>query len=335
MIIDGRDLEERVFVVAEIGNNHEGDLALAEEMIHLAADAGADAVKFQSIVPDKLVSVQHSDRIAQLESFQFSMDQFAQLAEVANECCVSFLSTPFDLQTVADLTPLVPAFKISSGDNNFFPLLEKVAKTGKPMLVSTGMMQNSEISGLCKFIEEVWEREGKTSELALLHCVSNYPTPLNRANLSAIEELKQFGHTLGYSDHTMGIEAVKLAVALGARLIEKHFTISNTHSDFRDHQLSSNPHELKLMINEIRRVESMMGEGRSEISENEKDVLLNMRRSIVAASDLSRGHEITIEDLNWVRPGEGMAPGQEAQLIGRKLKRNIFAGENFVVSDCE
>jgi len=333
MKIVDHDVNKKVFVIAEIGNNHEGDFELAKKMVHLAADAKADAVKFQTIVPEKLVSQQQSERVAQLKRFQFSYDQFTELAKVAEECGLMFLSTPFDLESVAHLQSLVPAYKISSGDNNFFPLLQVVAHTGKPLIISTGLTTLEDIARLVSFVKNIWKNKGITQEMALLHCVVNYPTSLEEANLQVIEDLKEFDVVPGYSDHTLGIEAVKAAVAMGARVIEKHFTISKTHSDFRDHQLSADPEEFTELVKAIRTIEKMKGQGRVNLPDNEKDILPLVRRSIVAKECLGSGHVLRLEDLYWVRPGQGLSPGYEKELLGKTLVRAVAAGEMILLED--
>ena len=157
-------------------------------------------------------------------------------------------------------------------------------------------------------------------ELALLHCISSYPAPLESANLLAIRVLEQFGDVVGYSDHTIGVEAAAISVAVGSRIIEKHFTIDNHFSDFQDHQLSANPKDFKKMVLKIRNIEKILGQNIKEPSVQEIENLEKNRRSIVAKHDLMSGHILTINDLDWVRPGIGMKPGQESYLIGKKLK---------------
>ena len=252
MIIGSHDTDDRVLVIAEIGNNHEGDFELAERMIGLAAESGADAVKFQTIIPEELVSVQETERIAQLEKFRLSFDQYAKLANRARKEGVMFLSTPFDLESARFLNQIVPAFKIASGDNNFYPLIETIAQTGKPILLSSGMSTFEDLQEAIDLVLSVWTRTHQISEMAVLHCVSNYPTQPDEANLRAIRQIEDLGVTPGYSDHTLGIEAAVLSVALGARIVEKHFTLDHNYSDFRDHKLSADPKGFREMVLRIR-----------------------------------------------------------------------------------
>jgi sialic acid synthase SpsE len=334
MKIGPLNLDEQVLVVAEVGNNHEGSYTLAEELIGRAAEAGAGAVKFQTIVPDKLVAPSQSERLRQLERFCLSYEQFTRLARVAARHDILFLSTPFDLDSARFLAPLVPAFKIASGDNNFFPLLGEVARTGKPIILSTGLMSLEEVRASKEFIENVWRRSRVEQELAVLHCVVNYPTAPADANLLAIRELRRLKVTVGYSDHTLGIEAAVLAVALGARIIEKHFTISKTHSEFRDHQLAADPADLARLVQRVKEAETMLGTGRAWRRESERDVVARVRRSIVAGRDLPAGQVLSWADLGWVRPGDGLPPGQEARLLNRTLVRPLRRGEKILPEDC-
>ena len=331
MQIQKFNTKEKVFIIAEIGNNHEGSFSLAEEMVGMAAESGADAVKFQTIIPEKLVSIQQSERILQLQKFQLSYDEYMKLSKVASKEGVIFLSTPFDIQSAIFLNDLVPAFKIASGDNDFYPLIEFLAETGKPIIMSTGLMQLHEIEKSVLLIKNIWQKNHNTEELALLHCVSSYPTPPENANLLAINELKKISDIVGYSDHTSGIEAAILSVALGARIIEKHFTIDNNYSDFHDHQLSSNPTEFKKLVNQVRATEKMLGNGKKSLSDLEFKAEKSIRRSIVASQNLPVGHKILMEDLDWVRPGDGIRPGNEKNIIGKRLNQDIQKGERILM----
>jgi N,N'-diacetyllegionaminate synthase len=321
------DLRRDVLVVAEIGNNHEGDFGLAQELIHAAAGAGVQGVKFQTIIPERLVSQCEPARIAQLKRYAFDRDQFTALADEARRAGVMFLSTPFAVEVVPWLDALVPAFKIASGDNDFANLLEAVAATGKPIILSTGMASIEQIKKSCAIIENAAAPRA-SPEIVLLHCVSAYPTPPAQANLLAIASLaRATDRTVGYSDHTLGIEAAVLSVALGARLIEKHFTLSKTQSDFRDHALSADPDELAELVRCVKLAQVLLGNGDKIVQEAERSTVAAARRSIVARSALSTGHVLTLADLDWLRPGGGLAPGDEHRLLGRKLSRPVTPGE--------
>ncbi len=328
MNIGGVDLDREVLVVAEVGNNHEGDMGRARELVLRAAEAGAQAVKFQTIVPERLVSRSQGARIEQLRRFCLNYDQFAELADVAARAKILFMSTPFDLESVRFLAPLVPAFKIASSDNNFSELLQAVAATGKPVLLSTGMADMDDVKRSCAVMEAEWRTRGAAPGLVLLHCVSAYPTPPESANLLAMRSLeRETGYPVGYSDHTLGIEAAVLSAALGARVIEKHFTLSRTQSEFRDHQLSAEPAELAELVRRVKFARAALGDGVKRLMPVEQGVAAAARRSAVARRALAAGHVIDHGDLDWLRPGGGVAPDSAAALIGRRLGRAVAAGD--------
>ena len=294
MRIGNVDTDKRVLVVAEIGNNHEGSYTLAEEMVRLAAEAGAGAVKFQTIIPESFVASSQKDRIRQLQRFQLSYDQYEELSRVAEREGILFLSTPFDIESARFLNALVPAFKISSGDNNFWALIDVIARTGKPIILSSGFTDLKEIRKTRDFIQKVWRECGITQELAVLHCVASYPVPPHEANLLAIRQLRdQLGVTVGYSDHTLGIEAAVLSVVLGARIIEKHFTVDKNYSDFRDHQLSADQKELAEMVKLVEKTVELLGDGEKHLQKSERENIGKMRRAIVAKHDLSKDARIS------------------------------------------
>jgi N,N'-diacetyllegionaminate synthase len=329
MKIGDFDTDERVFVVAEIGNNHEGNLTLAEEMIGLAADAGADAVKFQTFLTEHYVSSEDSARFEMLKSFELTFKEFEHLKEAADKAGVIFISTPFDISSAEFLNTIVPAFKISSGDNTFYPLIETIARFGKPIILSSGLAGIKGLEYVCALIEHIWNEECiNTPDLAVLHCVSIYPVTPREANLGAIRALgKRLGCVIGYSDHTLGIDAAALSVAVGARIVEKHFTKDKKFSDFRDHQLSADPNELKTLVERIRAIEELLGTGDKIVQESEKQLESFLRRSIVATRDLSAGETVASEDITWIRPAGGISPGREELVLGKILTRNVAKGE--------
>jgi len=320
-----------VFIIAEVGNNHEGDFALAQDMVGLAAEAGADAVKFQTIVAERFVNRNDEPRFSTLKRFELSYDQFETLARQAHNAGIKFMSTPFDVESAVFLGTICDALKIASSDNTFYALIEAAAKTYLPLVISTGLATEAEIRSAVRTVDDAWDGKRLPVDVGLLHCVSNYPTTAQNANIACIRTIAAAfpRRTPGYSDHTIGIDAAKLAVGAGARIIEKHFTIANDHSDFRDHQLSADPRTMKLLVEEIRAAEIMMGPGRIELAECEKEIAPQIRRSIVARHRLESGHKVTHDDLLWIRPGTGMAPGREHDIIGRKLKAPMAEGDPF------
>ena len=331
MKINNFDIEKKVFIVAEIGNNHEGNFSVAEEMIGKAAETGVDAVKFQTFIPDLYVSSIDISRLERLRNFQLSFDQFEQLSNQAKELGIIFFSTPFDVESAKFLNSIQPIFKIASGDNSFFPLLDTIANFGKPTIISTGLAHMKLLEDIYTF----WSARSSTDNLGVLHCIASYPTPLEQANLGAISTIKnRFPEiTVGFSDHTIGVKAASYAVAAGARIIEKHFTLDKNYSDFRDHQLSSDPEEMRILVESIREVSTIMGSGEKTPQICESDSIISLRRSIAAANDLPVGTPLTMQNITWVRPGTGIPPGQENLLIGSKLIRAIKQGELIQLED--
>ena len=336
MKIDNFDFARQVLVIAEIGNNHEGDFDVARQLVVSAADCGVNAVKFQTFKSEYYVNKADTARFERLKSFELTFSEFEELSNLAHSYGLLFLSTPFDLVSATFLSNIVDVYKIASGDNTFYPLIKQVALTGKSMIVSTGISDVTQVKKTVEFIKQIWTDSNVTGQLALLHCVSSYPVPIAQANLRSIQFLSEnFEETVGYSDHTVGIEAPILAVALGAKIIEKHFTLDKNFSDFRDHQLSADPTEMKDLVNQIRFTTSMLGTKEKKVEKCEEDIVGVIRRSIVAGCDMAVGHCIEMSDLTWLRPGNGIPPGEERVLIGERLKRNISFGEQLSVEDLE
>jgi N,N'-diacetyllegionaminate synthase len=331
MQIGSHDTDERAFIIAEVGNNHEGDFELAKEMVHLAADSGVDAVKFQTFRTEQFICRDDEVRFQRLKSFELNYDQFAELGELARAAGLVFISTPLDMESAEFLDSQVDAFKIASSDNNFWPLINFAALSAKPVILSTGLAGLTDIRAAANHIHTCQGGMETSPGLGVLHCVSSYPTPPEQANLGAIRTLQNElpGCSVGYSDHTQGIEAAVMAVAMGSAIVEKHFTIAHDHSDFRDHQLSADPAEMKELIRRAREVEVMVGSGNLGMEDCERDNAPLIRRSIAARTPLQPGHTIGNDDLIWVRPGDGMPPGVEDQVIGRTLTTAMNAGDRF------
>jgi sialic acid synthase SpsE len=329
------DTSRQVFVIAEIGNNHEGDFATAREMVRSAAEAGADAVKFQTFVPERFVSSSDPARLERLRGFQLSYAQFEQLAALASDVGVIFFSTPLDIESARFLNGIQPVFKIASGDNTFFPLIEEVAAFGKPLIISTGLATIPLLTRIRDDVHAIWRDRAIEQELAFLHCVASYPVPPEQAAIGAIRVLESTfpDCVIGYSDHTLGIDTSLYAVAAGARIIEKHFTLDKNHSDFRDHQLSAEPEELRRLVQGIRALTLTIGEADKSPQPCEDDLRVAARRSIAAARDITQGSVLVADDLTWLRPGSGLPPGDEHKLLGRATARPLNAGELIHMTD--
>ena len=319
---------EKTMIVAEIGNNHEGNFDLACLLVDLAAECGADAVKFQTCRADRFISPADQERLARFRSYEFSRDQWQALARRAAAAGAGFMSTPLDVDSVTMLEPLVGAFKVASGDITFLPLIDRVAATGKPIVLSTGASTLDEIRRAVSLCRARWAVDGHRPDLAVLHCVSAYPVPIAQANLSAIPRLlSELDVVVGYSDHVIGIEAAVASVALGARIVEKHFTIDKNHSAFRDHQLSADPADFRDLVRRVRDLELMLGGGAKDVQPAEQPNLTAIRRSIVAARDLPAEHRVEPADLLWLRPATGLPPGEEPRLIGHRLRTPVRFGD--------
>ncbi|NDV26704.1 N-acetylneuraminate synthase family protein [Desulfovibrio sp. JC010] len=341
------EIEDRksgpVYLIAEIGINHGGDYALALETIDAAVGAGADAVKFQSFKADEFMSdkdllysyeengvVVRESMYDMFKRLELPVEWHMDLKNYAESKGVDFLSSAADKASANLLVEMgVSAIKLASEDLINYPLLKHIATLGQPVILSTGMA-------------EEWEIEKALDELAavdvmLLHCVSLYPTPLNQGNLLRIKSLKKkFGKVVGYSDHTMGIEAAELAVALGAVCVEKHFTLDRTLPG-PDHSFSCTPDELKELRVRLDRAVDMLGNGAFAPGEEECKARLDFRRSIVAARPLKAGTVLSEDDLHLQRPHTGIHPVEMEKLVGRKLSVDVEEREqlswNFLADD--
>ena len=333
MMIGEHDIEQRVLLIAEIGNNHEGDVDLAEELIRLAADAGADAVKFQTIVPERLVAPEQNERLVQLQKFSLDDEAFVRLADTARAHDIMFLSTPFCESVVPFVASLCPAVKVASGDNDHVSLLRSVARTGLPVLLSTGMTDLELVTKAVDVLEAAWADVDEDPGLVLLHCVSAYPTPAAEANIRAVRSLASLGRPVGYSDHTLGTDAAVVAVAAGARVIEKHFTDRHDRSSFRDHALSATPREFSVLAERIRETEALLGDGAKRVMPSERDAATTARRSLHTARPLAAGVVIAAEHLIGLRPGAGLSVGESDYLIGRRVVRDLPALHRFALGD--
>ena len=338
MKIGNFDTDKKVLIIAEIGNNHEGDFSLAKELVSIAAEAGADSVKFQYIIPEKLISPNDLSRIEQLNRFKLKEQDYIKLAEEANRLGMLFLCTPFDLSGIDFLKELVPAFKIASGDNNFFPLIDKIANTGKPVITSLGLGQVIHAKKIQEYFFDKWKQLGrKNPGLGLLHCVCSYPTPMEEACIMQIDKLKSLPVTPGYSDHTLGIKACELAVARGARIIEKHFTKNKNHSSFRDHQLSADQEDLLDLVHAVRIVEKYLGSSVQAPLASEDKSLPFVRRAPTAIRDLKLGEVLITESFSWLR-GTVSNTDQpiavlSSDILGKKLLNPKKKGEVILPED--
>lgn len=326
----------KTYIIAEAGVNHNGDFNLAREMILEAKKAGADAVKFQTFISKKLVSSfapkadyqkQNTNlaesQLEMLTKLELSYEHFTLLSHYASEIGIDFLSTPFDNDSIDFLATLeMPFWKIPSGEITDKPYLVKMEQTKRPIILSTGMSTIEEIEDALEIFQD-YER----NNITLLHCNTEYPTPYGDVNLFAMKTLKDtFGVKVGYSDHTRGIEISIAAVALGASVIEKHFTLDNT-MEGPDHKASLEPTQLRNMVKAIRNVEQALGDGVKKPSPSEIKNIPIARKSIVAGRNINMGEAFTEENITTKRPGNGISPMKWYDILGKTANRNFKEDE--------
>jgi N,N'-diacetyllegionaminate synthase len=336
--ISGREIGESspCFIIAEAGVNHNGDINLAIKLIDAAVNAGADAVKFQTFNTSDLVIAgakkakyqqettgSQENQYEMLKKLEFKPEDFRKLSNYAHKKGILFLSTPFDEKSVDLLETLnVPAFKIPSGEITNLPLLQHIAHKKKPIILSTGMSVINEI----KTAVSTLKKEG-TRDIILLHCISSYPALPEDINLKFMATLKRvFRLPVGFSDHTTGIYVPAAAAAMGACVIEKHFTLDKNLPG-PDHRASLEPGELKKMVTAIRIVEKALGNGKRRLTKEEKNIKKAARRSLVAVTDIPAGTIIKREMLGIKRPGNGIEPRLIDKVIGKKAKIAIKSDE--------
>jgi N,N'-diacetyllegionaminate synthase len=328
----------RVLIIAEAGVNHNGDLSLARKLIEAAANAGADYVKFQTFKAENLVTKSakkaayqaknindgDNSQFQMLKNLEMPYEWHFELRNYANSLGIKFLSTGFDEESIDFLDDLgIDLFKIPSGEITNRPYLKHIAKKMKEVILSTGMANMQEVlDAMNVFIEEGIERD----RITILHCNTEYPTPMLDVNLKAMNTIQEvLGVQVGYSDHTLGIEVPIAAVALGAKVIEKHFTLDKSMPG-PDHIASLDPWELKCMIQAIRNIElAMAGSGTKEPSQSELNNIAVVRKSLHFRKNLPAGHVINVNDLIALRPGFGVSPMRIELYIGKELNQDVDA----------
>lgn len=319
--------DKKLIIVAEIGVNHEGSLTQAKKLVELASKTGVDYVKFQSYSPSRFASANDSARLARVKKFSLLKEDFCLLAAFAENLNIGFLSTPVTEDWVDILDSLCPAFKIASGDITFKPVIEKAARTGKPLIVSTGAATLEEIDQAVNWVKAVVGVQNLYDRLILMHCVSAYPAPIEQANILSIPFLKErYGLRVGYSNHVIGINACLAAVALGADVIEVHFTDCKEGREFRDHSLSFDQDDLKKFVTSANEIYESLGRYTKEVQKCESEGIPLIRKGIIAARDLKEGDILSEENLMFARPAKEFSSNEIDLLIGKKLKKDILQG---------
>ena len=329
---------DKVIIIAEAGVNHNGNYDLAVKMIHEAKRAGADYVKFQTAVPELVISTfapkaeyqkettgADESQLDMCRAIHLPLTDYVKLAAICKEEGIGFMSTPFDLVSIDVLEELdMDYWKIPSGEITNLPYLRKIASKHRPVIMSTGMCEMQEIADALA----VLEARGLTrDQITLLHCNTQYPTPFADVNLAAMHTIAAtFGTKVGYSDHTRGIEVPIAAVAMGAKVIEKHFTL-DCNMEGPDHKASLEPHQLKAMVDAIRNVEEAIGSAEKHATASETPNKEVARKSIVAARAIAKGEVLTEENITVKRPGNGISPMLWDSVIGTKAKRDFIYDE--------
>lgn len=326
----------KVFIIAEAGVNHNGNIEIAKKLIDEAVRCGVDAVKFQSFKAKNLVTKsakqaeyqknnmgKEVSQYEMLKSLELSYEDHLELINYSKEKGIMFLSSPFDLESIDMLNNLgMEIFKVPSGEIENVPYLRKIGKTGKKVILSTGMSNLSDI----EFALEILRSSG-AKDISVLHCNTDYPTKMEEVNLRAMNTIENaFSVEIGYSDHTKGIEVPIAAVALGAKIIEKHFTLDR-NMEGPDHKASLEPNELKSMVDSIRNVEIALGNGIKNLTESEKKNVKIARKSIICSSDIKKGDTFTEDNLTIKRPGTGLSPKMWDKILGKKAKRDYYIDE--------
>ena len=330
---------KKIFIIAEAGVNHNGSTELAKKLIDVASDAGADAVKFQTFKAEKLVSRDAKKAAYQQENMQEESDsQYAMLKKLELDVAIHkeliaytqsknimFLSTPFDLESIELLDALgLEIFKIPSGEITNLPYLRAIAKLGKKVVLSTGMSTMAEVREAFKVLIN---NGTKKEDITILHANTMYPTPMEDVNLHAMLSIqKELDVAVGYSDHTLGIEVPIAAVAMGASVIEKHFTLSRD-MEGPDHKASLEPHELKMMVISIRNIEQALGSSEKKPSPSEMPNMAVARKSIVAARKITKGEILSEENLTVKRPAGGISPMRWDEILGRVATKEYDVDE--------
>lgn len=325
-------MKNKVIIIAEAGVNHNGKYDLAVKMIHEAKRAGADYVKFQTAVPELVISTiapkaeyqkettgNDESQLEMCRAIHLPLSDYAKLKKICDEVGIGFMSTPFDLVSIDTLEPLdMDYYKIPSGEITNLPYLRKIASKGRKVIMSTGMSEMNEIADALKVLEDGGL---KRDDITLLHCNTEYPTPFGDVNLMAMKTIADtFGVKVGYSDHTRGIEVPIAAVAMGAEVIEKHFTL-DCNMEGPDHKASLEPDQLKAMVDAIRNVEQAIGSAEKHATASETPNKVVARKSIVAARDIAEGEILTEDNITVKRPGNGISPMMWDSVVGTKAKR--------------
>ena len=328
MKIFGCDLDRDVAVVAEIGVNHEGDVDVASRLLRLAAEAGAHAVKFQTFTPERYASSSDPARLKRVTGFALSGDAHLRLADEAKKLGVFMFSTAVSEDVVSFLAEHFSAIKIASGDLDFEPVIRAAARTGKPVILSTGLGTMDEVQRAVGWLRDEIGSAALRDRVVLMQCVSAYPAPVEEASVLGVPYLAEAtGLRIGYSNHVIGPDACYAAVSHGACMLEVHFTDRKTGREFRDHALSFEPDDLRSLLAVVPRIRASLGVRGKDRQPSELGNIKAVRKGVVAARDLQAGRVLTRDDLTFARPQTEFAASEIDSLVGKRLDRALRAGE--------
>jgi sialic acid synthase SpsE len=321
------------YIIAEIGNNHEGSFVMAKKLIQKASKTGVNAVKFQTFKTNDFISNKGKKKI--LKKFEISYENFEKLKKISHSFDLNFISTPLDIESAKFLGKISDAIKISSGDNNFLELIDLCLNYNKQIIISLGLLNHIQTNKNIKEIIKLFSSKAALKKISFLHCVSSYPVEYDAANLKRIVELKKNWPNLrfGYSDHTLGIEACLAASVLGAEIIEKHFTLNKNFSNFRDHALSADVNEMKMIVSGVRKVEKMTSKYSRFLSNDETRNQKIIRRHPFAVREINTGEILNLNNIKFLRPEKPMTPVDLNLFIGKKSKKQIPANNLITKSD--
>ncbi len=328
MKLFSRDLDSDIAIIGEVGVNHEGDLAAARTIVEAIAKTGIDAIKLQSYTPERYASSSDPERLQRVTKFALDEAAHRELFALANARGVALFSTPVTEDWVPFLAANCQAIKIASGDLTFRPVIEAAARTGKPVVLSTGCGTLDEVDSAVGWMKQVVGAADLPERLVLMHCVSAYPAPVEQANVLSVPFLRErYNVPVGYSNHVIGPEAIYAAVALGACAIEVHVTDRREGRSFRDHALSMEPAELSALVKTVRTIKASLGRREKIVQAAEAPLRDAIRKGVVAARDLPAGTVLRDDDLMYARPATEFAAAQRPSLVGRKLTRAAKSGE--------
>ena len=321
---------KKIYIIAEIGNNHEGSVVTAKNLIKSAYRSGVDAVKFQTYITEEYVT-KSNPSFKRLKKFELRPEDFIELYSYAKKLNLDFISTPLDFSSAKLLIDLCSQIKVASGDNNFYDFIEYLLNKNKKLIISSGLTSMRDLRDLVKFILKKKGVKYLKNNLTLMHCVTSYPVEDQMANLLSVRFMKEnfskYQIKIGYSDHTIGLTAPIAAVALGAQIIEKHFTLDKNFSKFRDHKISLEPEEMKLLVSHLRKLEKQLGTYGKNIQKSEKKFTKIVRRNLFAKIKIFKNEKLNKRNVLFLRSKLKYHNNLRRNLFNSKSKKNYLPGD--------